>query len=243
MIIKIIIFLLSAVCGLALFVFFRRMPVEWLLDYNDQKPTASLYRKQQIPFTPYAILLSVSCMLISWLLMVRIEQPLLAIAIFLTCLPLLMIILADFRTRIIPDQFVLALVPCAIFLWIANQHGWTDLLFRVLAGLGGGLALALIGWIGSRILHQEAMGMGDVKLIAASGLVVGVRGIILVGVLSFLLAAPVAIWLLIQRRIGKNASVSLAFGPFIAGSVMIVLFFRESLLDVWKWWLESALIL
>ena len=59
--------------------------------------------------------------------------------------------------------------------------------------------LFIAGWIGEKIVKREAMGMGDVKLLAACGLMVGLRLLPLLLVLSFVLAAFVALPLLIRK--------------------------------------------
>lgn len=80
-------------------------------------------------------------------------------------------------------------------------------LFGSVAGIlaGGGLPL-LVGWIGSRVYGQEAMGLGDVKLMAAAGGLVGPGGALaafLVGAAAGSVAGIVAIGrfhLLLRRR-------------------------------------------
>lgn len=241
MLVKLLITLASAICGLVIFVVFRRMPTKWLLDYNEDKIDNNLIDKQNIPFFPYALVTAASCVSVAWVLIVQSGNIFNSISIFIISIPLLLIILADFRTRIIPDQFVVALLPCAILLWLSDGPEFFTLLVRIAAGLAAGLLLAFAGWAGSRLMKQEAMGMGDVKLLAAAGFAAGIPGILMVIVLSFLVAAIPAIFLLIRRN-SREDQGSLAFGPFIAVSLIIVLLFDDKLLAGWQWWLESAMI-
>ena len=88
--------------------------------------------------------------------------------------------------------------------------------------IGGGVLL-LIGVIGERILGKEAMGGGDIKLMAGIGAFVGPVRIIWILFLSSLLGAIAGG---IMRLIGKNKKWQpIPFGPFISlGSILIVLF-------------------
>lgn len=151
-----------------------------------------------------------------------------------------MIMIADCRTRIIPDQFLLVLLPAALLLWFFSERSLLQLLIRVAAALGGGGLLLLISWLGARIMKQEAMGMGDVKLLAAAGLITGFPGIIIVFVLSFVIASLPALVLLIMRRIKPETDGSLAFGPYISLAVILVLLFEQEILGLWTWWLNMA---
>jgi len=118
-------------------------------------------------------------------------------------------------------------------------------LFGSIAGIvaGGGLPL-LVGWIGSRVYGQEAMGLGDVKLMAAAGGLVGPGGALaafLVGAGAGSIAGIVAIarfhHLLRRRQRSRRLRKSLLwtvagarrlgrylpFGPYLALGIGITL--------------------
>lgn len=118
-------------------------------------------------------------------------------------------------------------------------------LFGSLAGIvaGGGLPL-LVGWIGARVYGQEAMGLGDVKLMAAAGGLVGPGGALaafLVGAGAGSVAGIVAIvrfhYLLRRRQRSRRLRKSLLwtvagarrlgrylpFGPYLALGIGITL--------------------
>ena len=233
-------YLASVVAALGAFLFFRRMPIEWLLDYGEKRASAELYRKQQIQFTPYAIVLAGASMLVVFFLRQKDQPGILNVISFMICLLLFMIMIADSRTRIIPDQFLLVLLPSALLLWFFSERSLVSLLFRIAAALGGGGLLLLISWLGARIMKQEAMGMGDVKLLAAAGLIAGFPGIIIVFILAFVIASLPALILLIIRRIKPETDGSLAFGPYISLAVILVLLFEQEILELWSWWLSLA---
>ena len=84
---------------------------------------------------------------------------------------LLLIALADQKYMIIPDQLVVALAVTAIG-FVPFQEDFLSPLYGAL--IGGG-SLLIIGTIGRWISKKDVMGFGDVKLMAAIGLVSGVK--------------------------------------------------------------------
>ena len=92
---------------------------------------------------------------------------------------------------------------------------------------GGGIFL-LIAVVGSMIYGKEAMGLGDVKFMAALGLYFGLTNIILISIMSFLLGAVVAIILMIFKI--KKSNEHIPFGPFIVISTLICMFVPAELI-------------
>lgn len=145
----------------------------------------------------------------------------------------------------------------ALFDWMVGQgFGLRLAAFCVsLAGLavGGGVLIA-IGWLGSRLYGRDAMGFGDVKLLAAGGGLVGPGGALVALVLASL-AASVAGLLNMLRfacfmrrrarqlrradswswtlRIARVAGRYLPFGPYLALGLGIVLVAWKDVLAHW----------
>ena len=86
--------------------------------------------------------------------------------------------------------------------------------------VGGGIFL-LITILGGLIAGKEAMGFGDVKLMAALGLYFGVANIIMITLISFLLGAIISIILLVTKI--KKTSEYIPFGPFIVMATFIMM--------------------
>ena len=78
------------------------------------------------------------------------------------------------------------------------------------------------------IYGKEAMGLGDVKFMAALGLYFGLTNIILISIMSFLLGAVVAIILMIFKI--KKSNEHIPFGPFIVISTLICMFVPAELI-------------
>ena len=69
------------------------------------------------------------------------------------------------------------------------------------------------------------MGFGDVKLMASLGLFLGVKNILVITLLSFIIGAIIGIILLVIRK--KDKSSYIPFGPFIVIAVIIIMFVKS----------------
>ncbi|MCD8499348.1 MAG: hypothetical protein LRY35_05445 [Clostridiales bacterium] len=109
-------------------------------------------RTRFLPDGLFLVMLSAILVTAGWQ---RIQPLVLFILYVLSSFLMLVILLADWKTRIIPDPLtaglaLLALVHALVQIW---HQGWsfTELGFRLLAGVLAGVLFLLIGWIGSRI--------------------------------------------------------------------------------------------
>jgi leader peptidase (prepilin peptidase)/N-methyltransferase len=90
---------------------------------------------------------------------------------------LLGIAMTDARQYLIPDEFTLG--GLVIGLLFAVGGGWAGLGNAALgAGLGFGL-LWLVGYVGTLVLKEDAMGGGDIKMMAMVGAFLGWQGVLL----------------------------------------------------------------
>lgn len=114
----------------------------------------------------------------------------------------------------------IALVGCPLIVgcWLIGGDAWRALL-SALAGVafGGGLVWA-IRIIGSHSLGREAMGFGDVTLMAMIGAFVGWQG----ALIAFFIAPFAALFIALAQWLftGKGA---LAFGPYLCAGALFVL--------------------
>jgi leader peptidase (prepilin peptidase)/N-methyltransferase len=109
-------------------------------------------------------------------------------AIFFTIL--LGIALTDLRNYIIPDEFTVG--GLVIGLLIALASGWHALVVALIGAALGFVLLYAVGWLGTKWLKQDAMGGGDIKMMAMVGAFTSWTGVLLtvflgavVGVLVF----------------------------------------------------------
>jgi len=106
-------------------------------------------------------------------------------AVFLTIL--LGIAATDAREYIIPDEFTIG--GLVLGLAFSLLLGWQGLVQALIgAGVGFGV-LWLVGFLGLLILKQEAMGGGDIKMMAMVGAFLGWQGVLLTIFLGALLGS------------------------------------------------------
>ena len=88
----------------------------------------------------------------------------------------------------------------------------------LLGSLAGWWSLYLIGLVGTGLLRRNAMGFGDVKLLAPLGAVLGPWGVVVTFFAAALLGTIVG---LPQRLLGRGREIP--FGPFLACGALIAL--------------------
>lgn len=214
---------------------------------------------------------------LAWVLVVWIgrDAPWPLVAVHLLVISGLVLATAvDFERFEIPDEVSIGGIAVAPFLSLAvpSLHsaspvaqaltlGWeagepvsrAGALASSLLGIavGGGVLLA-IGWVGKRAFGREAMGLGDVKLLAAAGGFIGGGGALLALLLGSLAASVagalnlVRFTCFVRRRararggrrplgralvVGRIAARYLPFGPYLAMGIAACLLFWEPLLQ------------
>lgn len=132
----------------------------------------------------------------------------------------------DFRYRIIPDLLTLpaivaALAMSAAFPDIHAQASHLGGLWVSLKGvlLGGGF-LYVVGTVAEWILKKEAMGGGDVKLLAAIGGVIGWRGVVWTIFVSALIGSLIGVY---DKYVRKGDGY-IPYGPFLGLAAFLFMF-------------------
>lgn len=162
------------------------------------------------------------------------------------------IAITDARNYVIPDGFtVFGLIFVLVTAVISGARAeltpfampW-EALVGACAGAG---AIAIVGWLGEVVLRKEAMGFGDVTLMAVVGAALGPARSLLViflgaavGAITFLLVVyPIVRWrggrreAQIELPLGaRQASLpQVPFGVFLAPAAVLALVFGQQLLD------------
>lgn len=128
-------------------------------------------------------------------------------AVFFTLL--LGIAVTDARTYIIPDEFTLGGLVAGVLFALAG--GLTTLVPSLLGAAVGFALLWTIGFLGHLILKEEAMGGGDVKMMAMVGAFLGWQGVLLTVFLGAFLGTLIFLPL---SLVGRKKLVP--FGVFLA---------------------------
>lgn len=141
----------------------------------------------------------------------------------------LSVFIIDYRKQIIPNRLSLAIFEVAlIFAFIIGLNNFKDFIDKIFGLCAGGGIFLIITLIGGFIAGKDAMGYGDVKLMAGLGLVFGLININMISVLSFLLGSIISIFLLLTKK--KKGSEYIPFGPFIILATFAVLFVPQQIM-------------
>jgi prepilin signal peptidase PulO-like enzyme (type II secretory pathway) len=256
--------LLSTVGSIGLRMLYNRMPPAWFREHpaaaaRGETPPDRLepeiFPSYSLRKFPDTVLFCFSLVFFSFVFFIQYGYSLLLICNLVPLLFFGMLFAADIKTGILPDQFVVGLAFSSL-LWIVydisvllttGQPLYYAFSGRIPAAFSAAAILFLIGRIGSLLMKQDAMGMGDVKLIFACGLIVDFAGIFWVILLSFLLAWIPSLIGLIGRK--RRAAVSdaaetagvfkanqLPFAPFIVSASLLYMIFPAEFAWIASWY-------
>jgi leader peptidase (prepilin peptidase)/N-methyltransferase len=132
----------------------------------------------------------------------------------------------DLRHRVIPNALLYpALVGAALAVVVGAAAGRDVRLVDAAVGLaaygGGMLALVLVA--------PSAMGMGDAKLAALIGLVLGSQGLAVVGAAAFLGILLGGIGAAVALVRGASRKTAIPYGPYLAAGAIAVAFLARRL--------------
>ncbi len=162
------------------------------------------------------------------------------------------IMVTDARHYTIPDGFTAfglawALVAAAVAsVLIAETSPFAGLYDAVVGACVGAGAIAIVGWIGEMVFKKEAMGFGDVTLMAMVGAHLGTSRTLLtvfigaaLGAVIFIAAVYPIAWFRNRRAGVKEFEPPLVpFGVFLAPASMIALFWGGPLID---WYMHDVM--
>jgi leader peptidase (prepilin peptidase) / N-methyltransferase len=129
---------------------------------------------------------------------------------------LIVLAFIDVDHRILPDSMTLTGIPLGVLASVWLPPGWRDSLIGVLIG-GGSLWLIAEGYY--RWRKVEGMGMGDIKMLAMIGAVLGWRAVVVTLVLSSFSGALVGVLMLSRSKDGMR--YALPFGTFLSLGALV----------------------
>lgn len=135
---------------------------------------------------------------------------------------LLAVLITDYNTYLIPNMFILIFFGIGIVLLLAEFVMYRKEAFPILIISIIGLTCCLVLFYILSRLTKDGISMGDVKLIAVLGWILGLAMTLFTVLLAMLLCMVAAIVLLVCKKKNKNDRVP--FGPFIFFGYAIVLF-------------------
>jgi prepilin signal peptidase PulO-like enzyme (type II secretory pathway) len=136
------------------------------------------------------------------------------------------------RTAREPATLGLALLGAAgsaaiVGLWVLGGTHWGGLLTGLVGLAAGGAIVWVVRVVGSAVLGREAMGFGDVTLMAMIGTFLGWQSCLLIFFLAPLAGLVVGILVLVLQR-----ETEIPYGPFLCLATVGLLVFWPGL---WQW--------
>jgi leader peptidase (prepilin peptidase)/N-methyltransferase len=138
---------------------------------------------------------------------------------------LVVIAFIDLDHQIIPNLITLPGIPVGLMAGLAL--GEPPLLDRLVGALAGAGFLYLVLLYGGVAYGQDAMGEGDVNLIALVGAFLGWRAVVITIIVGCLTGSVIGLALIVLRRIQRRQHIP--FGPFLSLGAIVALFWGERL--------------
>ena len=139
----------------------------------------------------------------------------------------------DLEIREIPDEVSLGglaagLIFVSIFPGISGTALWYKaFLWSALGALAGGGSIYLMGFFGEMVFKKEAMGGGDVKLMAMIGAFLGWKLALLAFFIAPLFGSVVG--LILKARDGRDV---IPYGPYLSLAAVIAVFWGNNILGI-----------
>lgn len=131
---------------------------------------------------------------------------------------LLIIIISDYQTMIIPDS-VLIVFSAMIIIIKYFMVGIEGVGIALLHAIGAFVFMLLLKLFGDFLFKKESMGGGDIKLLAVYGLMFGFPMSIVSVFIAAIIGLPISLIV-----VKKNSNHEIPFGPFLAvAAILIVL--------------------
>ena len=208
-------------------------PIKW----TDNIPVISFFilkgkcrncgEKISIQYPLIEIITAAAFLLVALHFGISKELPLYLFFVFI----LIIISAIDYFHMIIPDSLSLAILTAGVIGCFAGITSGINLKTRLINSIlgvafGGGM-LFIIGYIGTKLLHKDALGGGDVKLLAAIGSIMGWTKIFPILFVASVIGTLVGITLIISKKIERTGYIP--FGPFIALAAFINIFIPNAM--------------
>lgn len=137
---------------------------------------------------------------------------------------LLVVFMIDLRYKIIPNGLVLFILVLGVMQTFLTGNYLRHIIgFFIVSGI-----LILLS-----LIVKNGMGMGDIKLMAAAGLLLGWDKILLALMIGAILGSVIGISLIALKIIKPKEAIP--FGPFLATGIMTAMLFGEQIIH---WYIE-----
>lgn len=138
---------------------------------------------------------------------------------------LIVVSFIDLDHQIIPNVITLPGIPLGLLGGLVGQPPVLDRLIGALTGAG---FLYLVLLYGGAMYGQDAMGEGDLNLLALVGAFLGWRAVVVTLLVGCLSGSLVGLTLILLRRLGRREHIP--FGPFLVFGALVSLFWGDAII-------------
>jgi len=178
----------------------------------------------------YPIVEAITAAIFLWHLAVFDLTPLFFVRVAFAC-ALIVLFAIDLEHQILPDRITLPGIVLGFASSLFLPPGPMASFIGIV--VGGGLLWGIAeGWY--RLRKVEAMGFGDVKMLAMVGAVLGVRAVILTFILSSMVGGVVGAGLLATRR--ADLATKVPFGTMLAAAALVASVYGDAIV---AWYLAK----
>ncbi len=214
----------------------NKIPAKWLCDY-DEEPSEELLSGNRFKKSWGLLMGAVFAVFIAMTIItngVGVKLP----AIFILYFFLMLISASDAKYTIIPDEFTVVVLVISIGLAVIDLvtvksfvKAWYE---PLIGGACGGTVLLALDMLSTLMFKKPGFGFGDVKLLAAMGIMLGWKCTLVVLVTASFLAV---VHILVLIFSGKTENgIYLPMGPYLccaAGIVVILQPYFEKMLGMY----------
>ena len=141
--------------------------------------------------------------------------------LYAVCASVLIIVaVVDYRTYEIPPGLNICIGILGLFNLLLNWEAWPGY-------VAGFFAVSTLFLVIHLLSHGRSIGGGDIKLMAAAGLLLGWQGIILALMVAATLASIIHICLMLCKGKGRV----LPFGPYLAAGIFVAMTAGEPIIN------------
>lgn len=216
----------------------NKIPAPWLCDY-DETPSEELLSGNRYKVKPTGIIMGVvlAAALFSTAVVTGVTFTLPCVV--LSYIFLLLIAASDAKYTIIPDQFTIAVAVISLIFavidYFTGKNFITSWYSPLLGAAVGGAVLLILDLFSTLVFKKAGFGFGDVKLMAALGIMLGLKYVIVLIVLSSFVAAFHFLYLIFAGKAKKG--IYLPMGPYICIGTALTLMLQpkfESIFNMYK---------
>lgn len=217
----------------------NKIPAKWLCDY-DEEPSEELLSGVRFKAKPAGIIMGAAFAVVIAVSVLTNGLSIKTPVIFALYFFLMLISASDAKYTIIPDQFTAAVLALSLVLAIVDFvtvqsfiKAWYD---PLIGGACGGLILIVLDLLSTWLFKKPGFGFGDVKLLAALGVMFGWKCILILLVIASF-AAVIHFLVLVFSGKAKNG-IYLPMGPYLCIAAAIIIITQPYFASMYEWYVS-----